>query len=395
MSIFDEILIRASKKGASDIHLKSGMVPYMRVSGKLIPVYKDADIMDAEDMATLFYNLLNEWQKREFTKNKEVDLGYSIKGLGRFRIHVHQQRGSIAMVLRRIQNIIPSLDELHLPPILGQIAENERGLILVTGITGSGKSTSLASMLSHINTHLNRHIVTIEDPIEYLIPDQNSIVTQRELGSDAKSFSHALRASLRQDPDVIMIGEMRDQETVETALLAAETGHLVFSTLHSATAVDAIGRILSVFPPHQHQHVRIQLASVLKAIVAQRLVHTSISTDFIPALEILLNNERLSEKLREAADPQELLQIMEESTNLGMQTFDNCLMDYIKKKKISYEEALRASSNPSDFELRYHGVNKINPKENKVYNFKETLHDEIELDTTAVDFDRTKYKKRK
>ena len=267
----NDLLTHAVRSGASDIHIKVGSYPMMRVDGTLL-VANESRRLERDDTETMAATVLNVEQRKYFVSHQEIDAAYSIPGLGRFRCNVFTQRGTISLVIRVISTKVPSVEALELPDVLKRIAEEERGLVLVTGTTGSGKSTTLAAMIDHINQHRSSHIVTVEDPIEYLHRDHRSIVNQREINVDTKSFAHALRSALRQDPDVILVGEMRDLETVETALLAAETGHLVFSTLHTLDAPESINRIVAVFPPHQQRQVRLQLASVLRAVVSQRLL---------------------------------------------------------------------------------------------------------------------------
>ena len=267
----NDLLTHAVRSGASDIHIKVGSFPMMRVDGTLL-VANESRRLERDDTETMAATVLNVEQRKYFVSHQEIDAAYSIPGLGRFRCNVFTQRGTISLVIRVISTKVPSVEALELPDVLKRIAEEERGLVLVTGTTGSGKSTTLAAMIDHINQHRSSHIVTVEDPIEYLHRDHRSIVNQREINVDTKSFAHALRSALRQDPDVILVGEMRDLETVETALLAAETGHLVFSTLHTLDAPESINRIVAVFPPHQQRQVRLQLASVLRAVVSQRLL---------------------------------------------------------------------------------------------------------------------------
>src|SRR5687768_1922478 len=267
----NDLLKIAVENGASDLHLKVGSYPMMRLRGSLTPASEEKRL-EHDDMVAMAAAVLPTGHREKFKENHEVDLAYSVAGLGRFRCNAFQQRGTIGMVFRVIPTRISTIDELALPSVLKKIAENERGLVLVTGTTGSGKSTTLAAMLDEINATRTAHIMTVEDPIEYLHRDNRSIVNQREIGVDTTSFSQALRSALRQDPDVILVGEMRDFETIETALLAAETGHLVFSTLHTVDATETINRIVAVFPPHHQQQIRIQLAGVLKAVVSQRLI---------------------------------------------------------------------------------------------------------------------------
>ncbi|MBA3270184.1 MAG: PilT/PilU family type 4a pilus ATPase, partial [Acidobacteria bacterium] len=281
------LLKQAIEMAASDLHLKVGSFPMLRVHGQLFPVSQDKKL-NHEDLVEMAAAVMSTTHRQKFKDAQEVDLAYSVPGLGRFRCNVFQQRGTIGMVLRVIPIQVRSIEHLGLPPVLQKIAAEERGLVLVTGTTGSGKSTTLAAMIDYINRNRSTHIITIEDPIEYLHRDAQSIVNQREIGVDTRSFALALRSALRQDPDVILVGEMRDMETIETALHAAETGHLVFSTLHTLDATETINRIISVFPPHQQKQIRLQLAAVLKAAVAQRLMPNVESTGRVPAVEVLV-----------------------------------------------------------------------------------------------------------
>src|SRR5512134_3073192 len=283
----NELLKIAVTSGASDLHLKVGSYPMMRINGTLVVASEEKrlDRTDTEGMASV---LFSQDHLEKFRKAQEVDLAYSVAGLGRFRCNVFQQRGTVGMVLRVIPTRIRSVDELGLPQVLKTIAEEERGLVLVTGTTGSGKSTSLAALVDHVNTTRCAHVVTVEDPIEFLHRDNRSIVNQREVSVDTRSFAHALRSALRQDPDVILVGEMRDFETIETALLAAETGHLVFSTLHTLDATETVNRIIAVFPPHQQKQIRMQLASVLKAVISQRLLPRADGLGRAAAVEVMI-----------------------------------------------------------------------------------------------------------
>ena len=282
----NQLLQTAVASGASDLHVKVGSYPMMRVNGTLV-VASEEKRLDRNDTEAMAQALLGPDHVEKFKRNQDVDLAYSIDGLGRFRVNVFQQRGTVGMVLRVIPTRIKNVDELGLPPVLKRIASEERGLVLVTGTTGSGKSTTLAAMIDYINATRSAHVMTVEDPIEYLHRDNRSIVNQREIAVDTTSFAHALRAALRQDPDVILVGEMRDVETVETALHAAETGHLVFSTLHTLDATETVNRIIAVFPPHQQRQIRIQLAAVLKAAISQRLMPRADGLGRVPAVEVM------------------------------------------------------------------------------------------------------------
>jgi twitching motility protein PilT len=352
----NEILQVALRGGASDIHLKAGLPPMFRVDGSLVPL-KDARRLPPEEIARMAFGIMNDYQKEKFKAQNELDLAYGVPGLGRFRVNCFQQRGTIGVVLRVIPFKINSIEQLLLPKILEKIAGEQRGLILVTGTTGSGKSTTLASMVDHINTNETCHIMTIEDPIEFLIRDKRSIVNQREVGVDTLSFGQALKSSLRQDPDVILVGEMRDLETIETALTAAETGHLVLSTLHTLDATETITRIISAFPPHQQKQVRLQLGSVLRAVISQRLVPRADGKGRVASVEVLVSNGRIREMVEDKDRTKEIASAIAQSyTTYGMQTFDQSLMSLFRQNIITYEEALRQSTNPDDFALRVSGI---------------------------------------
>ncbi len=352
----NEILGVALRGGASDIHLKAGLPPMFRVDGSLVPL-KDARRLPPEEIGRMAFGIMNDYQKEKFKAQNELDLAYGVPGLGRFRVNVFQQRGTIGVVLRVIPFKISTIEQLMLPKVLEKIAGEQRGLILVTGTTGSGKSTTLAAMIDHINTNETCHIMTIEDPIEFLIRDKRSIVNQREVGVDTLSFAHALKSSLRQDPDVILVGEMRDLETIETALAAAETGHLVLSTLHTLDATESIARIVSAFPPHQQKQVRLQLGSVLKSVISQRLVPKADGKGRVAAIEVLVCNGRVREMIEDKDRTKEIAGAISQSyTTYGMQTFDQSLMGLLKQNLITYDEALRQSTNPDDFALRVSGI---------------------------------------
>jgi twitching motility protein PilT len=352
----NEILQIALRGGASDIHLKAGLPPMFRVDGSLVPL-KDGKRLPPEEVARMAFGIMNEFQKEKFKTTNEVDLAYGVPGLGRFRVNIFQQRGTIGGVLRVIPFKVMTIKELYLPNILEKIAMEERGLVLVTGTTGSGKSTTLAAMIDHINANDTCHIMTIEDPIEFLIRDKRSIINQREVGVDTLSFSQALKSALRQDPDVILVGEMRDLETIETALTAAETGHLVMSTLHTLDATETINRIISVFPPHQQKQTRLQLTAVLKAVVSQRLVPRADGKGRVAAVEILRVTGRVKELIEDKDRTKEIPDAISQGhVSYGMQTFDQSLMSLVKQGMISYQEALRQATNPDDFALRFQGI---------------------------------------
>jgi twitching motility protein PilT len=352
----NDLLKIAVEAGASDLHLKAGSYPMMRVRGTLTPATEEKRL-DNEDMISIAAAVLPTAQREKFKENREVDLAYSIAGLGRFRCNCFQQRGTIGMIFRVIPMKIATVDELALPQILKKIASEERGLVLVTGTTGSGKSTTLAAMIDEINATRTAHIITVEDPIEYLHRDNRSIVNQREIGSDTTSFSHALRSALRQDPDVILVGEMRDFETIETALLAAETGHLVFSTLHTLDATETINRIIAVFPPHQQKQIRIQLASVLKAVISQRLIPKIDNKGRAPAVEVLISTAFIRDCIMDKEKTHLIHGAIAQGTSqYGMQTFDQSIFYLFQQKLISYEEALRWASNVDEFKLKVQGI---------------------------------------
>ncbi|XXF79859.1 type IV pilus twitching motility protein PilT [Myxococcaceae bacterium GXIMD 01537] len=352
----NEILQIALRGGASDIHLKAGLPPMFRVDGSLVPL-KDGRRLPPEEVARMTFGIMNEFQKEKFKQSNEVDLAYGVPGLGRFRVNVFQQRGTVGAVLRVIPFKVMTIQDLLLPPTLGKICMEERGLILVTGTTGSGKSTTLAAMIDHINANETSHIMTIEDPIEFLIRDKRSVVNQREVGVDTMSFAQALKSALRQDPDVILVGEMRDHETIETAMTAAETGHLVMSTLHTLDATETINRIVSAFPPHQQKQIRLQLASVIKAVVSQRLIPRADGKGRVAAVEVLRATARVRELIEDKDRTKEIHDaITQGSDSYGMQSFDQSLMSLVRNGLVTYEEAHRQATNPDDFALRFSGI---------------------------------------
>lgn len=352
----NDLLKIAVENGASDLHLKAGSYPMMRVRGMLVPATEEKRL-DHDDMVSVAAAVLPTSHREKFKENREVDLAYSVAGLGRFRCNTFQQRGTIGMIFRVIPMRVSTIDELSLPPVLKKIAAEERGLVLVTGTTGSGKSTTLAAMIDEINTTRTAHIMTVEDPIEYLHRDNRSIINQREIGVDTMSFSHALRSALRQDPDVILVGEMRDFETIETALLAAETGHLVFSTLHTLDATETINRIIAVFPPHQQKQIRIQLASVLKAVISQRLITRMDNKSRAPAVEVLISTAFIRDCIMDKEKTHLVHGAIAQGTSqYGMQTFDQSIFYLFQQKLISYEEALRWASNVDEFKLKVQGI---------------------------------------
>jgi twitching motility protein PilT len=328
----------------------------MRIDGTLV-VGSEERRLAGDDTEAIARNVMRPEQYERFQQLNELDIAYSVPGLGRFRCNVYRQRGTTGLVFRVIPTLVPSIDDLELPQVLKHIADEERGLVLVTGTTGSGKSTTLASMINHINHTRASHIMTVEDPIEYLHRDHMSIVNQREVNVDTSSFAHALRSALRQDPDVILVGEMRDLETVETALLAAETGHLVFSTLHTLDAPESINRIIAVFPPHQQRQVRIQLASILKAVISQRLMPRSSGIGRCAAVEVMISTSFIRDCIVDK-DKTHLIAgaIAAGTSQYGMQTFDQSIYSLFKKKLVSYEDALRFATNKDDFKLKVQGI---------------------------------------
>jgi twitching motility protein PilT len=352
----NDLLKIAVESDASDLHLKVGSYPMLRVRGQLVPAVADHRL-DHEDMVSMAATVLPAGYRERFKENHEVDLAYSVSGLGRFRCNVFQQRGTVGMSFRVIPMKASTIESLDLPPVLKKIAAEERGLILVTGTTGSGKSTTLAAMIDEINTTRTNHIITIEDPIEHLHRDNKSIVNQREVGVDTHSFSIALRSALRQDPDVILVGEMRDFETIETALHAAETGHLVLSTLHTLDATETINRIIAVFPPHYQKQVRIQLASVLRAVISMRLMPRADGKGRVPAVEVLIASPFIRECILDK-DKTHLIPpaIAQGTSQYGMQTFDQSIFSLGEQGLISYEEALRWASNVDEFKLKMQGI---------------------------------------
>jgi len=352
----NDILGMAIKANASDVHIKAGLPPVYRIDGQLRPLPK-APRLSPEDIRKMAYAMMSELQRKKFEDSHEVDLSYGVKGMGRFRVNMFTQRGSISMVLRTIPVNVQTIEELMLPPVIKKLTNEARGLILVTGTTGSGKSTTLASMIDAINANHTAHIITIEDPIEFLHRDKKSIINQREVGVDTDTFANALKSALRQDPDVILVGEMRDYETIETALTAAETGHLVLSTLHTVDAQESINRIVGAFPPYQQRQIRLQLSAILKGVISQRLVPRADGKGRVPAVEVMVSTARV----RELIDDKEKTKLLRDTIqqgvdSYGMQTFDQSLMSLMHKKLISFEEALRQSSNPDDFKLKVSGI---------------------------------------
>jgi twitching motility protein PilT len=345
----DELLRHAVARQASDVHIKVGSPPIVRIDGKLERV--DGPAVTPAETERIAFAIMPKPRAEEFLAASEADFAYSVAGLGRFRVNVLRQRGSVGLVLRRVQSSILSPEELGLPPVVRRLSENPRGLVLVTGPTGSGKTTTLAAMIDHINASMSRHIVTVEDPIEVLHADKLSIVNQREIGTDTADFHAALKRVLRQDPDVILIGEMRDTETVRTALAAAETGHLVFSTLHTINATETINRVIDFFPPHEQRQVRMALAGSLRGIVSQRLVERRDGKGRSAAVEVLVATGRVFDKITNPDETHEIDAIIADGEYYGMQTFDQSLLSLYQRGVIDLREALAASTHPHDLRL--------------------------------------------
>jgi twitching motility protein PilT len=339
------------QSGGSDLHLKVPAHPLIRTHGSLEPI-PGADLLTAEDTEQVLRQMLTDPARlEEFFADGEVDFSYTLPGFGRFRVNAFRQRGSISLVCRTIPTDIKSIEELMLPQVIGDLAEEERGIILLTGTTGSGKSTTLAAMIDQINRRDAKHIVTIEDPIEFLHPDKRSIVNQREIGQDTESFKRALRRVLRQDPDIILIGEMRDEETVSAALSAAETGHLVLSTLHTADAPETVNRIIEFFPPHMHQQVRAMLAGTLRGVISQRLVRTPDGNGRVATCEVLRMTGRVRDMIMNPMETGRLNEVIAEGAYYGMQTFDQALLGHVSEGRVSMEDAMKAATSPHDFKL--------------------------------------------
>lgn len=349
-----QMLSEMLKNKGSDLHLRVGIRPYIRANGILRNI--ETDPISVEGMQAIVAQLLSDAQMQKFQKRNEMDLALSVARLGRFRINLFRQRGTTGVAIRAVNTSIPTFEELHLPDTLSKLAGEHRGLIIITGTTGSGKSTTLAAMLEHMNTESTRNILTIEDPIEYIFRDKQCIIAQREVGGDTESFASALRHAFRQDPDVILIGEVRDLETMSIALTAADTGHLVLTTLHTLNTMETISRIISFFPPHQHQQIRLLLAGTLKAIVCQRLLTRHDMPGLVPALEIMINTAAIRDCFVDPDKFTNILDLIESGAQYGMQSFDQAIMKLYKRGFISLEEAMNNASNADDFDMRVKGV---------------------------------------
>jgi twitching motility protein PilT len=349
------VLQHMIQANASDLHLKVGRPPTLRVDGQMINL--DMPALKQEDLRSLAEQIMAPKNIKEFSEQKESDFALAVPGIGRFRVNAYQQRGSLCYAMRAIPYQARTIKELNLPDVLEDISLRPRGLVLVTGITGSGKTTALAAMLQHINEHRKANVITIEDPIEFLHRDINCHINQREVGTDTATFGQALRRVLRQDPDIILIGEIRDLETLDTALKAADTGHLVFSTLHTTDATQTINRVLSFYPPHQQAEVRFSLASALQAVVSLRLVPRADKPGRVPACEVLINTQTVRDQIRDMEKSLNIPDLIKEGTvQYGMQSFDQSLMHYYSQGIISYESAVFFATSPSEFALRVQGV---------------------------------------
>jgi twitching motility protein PilT len=352
---YKSVLQHMIQSNASDLHLKVGRPPTLRIDGHMMSMELPA--LKQEDLRSLAEQIMAPKNIKEFSEQKESDFALAVPGIGRFRVNAYQQRGTIAYALRTVPFQAKTIAELNLPEVCERIALMPRGLILVTGITGSGKSTALASMLHYINQNRHANIITIEDPIEFLHRDIKSSINQREVGTDTNSFGQALRRVLRQDPDILLVGEIRDLDTLDTALKAAETGHLVFSTLHTTDATQTINRVLSFYPPHQQTEVRYMLSTALRAIISLRLVRRADKKGRVPAAEILMNTEAVRDQIRDLSKSLNIPDLIKEGgVAYGMQTFDQSLMNWYHKGVISYDDALFAATNPAEFALRAQGI---------------------------------------
>jgi twitching motility protein PilT len=346
-----EALQYVVRKEGSDLHLKVPSRPLTRIHGRLEPI-SDYEQLDSTDTDRVLREMLTDHEKlAEFDREGEVDFAYAVEGLARFRVNAFRQRGTISIAMRVIPYSVRTVDELGLPPVISELADEERGLILLTGTTGSGKSTTLAAIVDHINETKARHIVTIEDPIEYLHTDRNSVINQREIGMDTASFARAMRRVLRQDPDVILIGEMRDEETVRTALSAAETGHLVLSTVHTLDAPESVNRIIDFFPLHEQTQARAMLGGTLKGIVSQRLVPTPTGDGRVAVCEVMRMTGRARDMILDPDQTGRLREVIAEGEYYGMQTFDQALLHHFQAGRVSMEDALRVATSPHDFKL--------------------------------------------
>ncbi|MEA1980237.1 MAG: PilT/PilU family type 4a pilus ATPase [candidate division Zixibacteria bacterium] len=350
-----QMLVEMLNRKASDLHIRVGVRPHLRINSNLEQIATDPITIDG--MEKIVTQILNEKQMERYKRKNEMDLALSVAKLGRFRINLYRQRGTSGIAIRAVNTQVPTFEELNLPKIINKLSNERRGLIIITGTTGSGKSTTLASLIEQINNTRADNVLTVEDPIEYIYRDKKSIVSQREVGGDTETFASALRAAFRQDPDVILIGEVRDLETMSIALTAADTGHLVLTTLHTLNVVETITRIISFFPPHQHQQIRLLLAGTVQAIVCQRLLTRSDMPGRVPALEVMVSTAAIRECIMNPDKTIDIPDLIEQGTvQYGMQTFDQSIMNFYKQGMISFEEAMSQASNPDDFDLRLKGI---------------------------------------
>ncbi|MFH1239053.1 MAG: type IV pilus twitching motility protein PilT [bacterium] len=350
----DALLRIMVQKKASDLHLRAGSRPIVRIHEELTPL-EEIGILTSSEVENLAFSVMTKEQKKIYQEELELDIGHSVSDVGRFRLNIFQQRGTIDIVLRMIPFDIPNFEDLHLPPVLATLADQPRGLVLVTGTTGSGKSTTLAAMIDYINSNKKTHIITVEDPIEFLHKDKMSIISQRELGCDTKSFSTALKYIMRQDPDVILIGEMRDLETMGAALTAAQLGHLVLSTLHTIDAISTVTRIIDMFPPHQQNQVRFQLSDTLKGVVSQRLLPLTAGDGLIPAVEVMVVTPYIRKLIAENK-LSEASKAIQQGDYYGMQTFNQSLVNLYKSGKVTLDDAKESATSPEEFMLNVKGV---------------------------------------
>ena len=350
-----QMLVEMLNRQSSDLHIRVGVRPHLRVSGRLEQIATEPVTIDLMDQ--IVSQILNEKQKERFLRKNEMDLALSVAKLGRFRINLFRQRGTAGIAIRAVNTTVPTFEELYLPESIKKLTTEHRGLVIITGTTGSGKSTTLASLIENMNNNRSDNILTVEDPIEYIYRDKKSIIAQREVGGDTETFASALRHAFRQDPDVILIGEVRDLETMSIALTAADTGHLVLTTLHTMNVIETITRIISFFPPHQHQQIRLLLAGTLKSIVCQRLVARSDQPGRVPAVEMMFSSGAIKECILNPEKTADIYELMEQGgVQYGMQTFDQSIMSLYKQGLISFEEAMNHASNPDDFDLRLRGI---------------------------------------
>jgi twitching motility protein PilT len=350
----DELLRHTVERGASDLHLKVGNVPFVRVDGDLIPT--TYDVLQPQDTVAFANAVMSMHKAEQFELHSEADIGYTLQGVGRFRINVFRQRGMVGLAVRRVRSEIPTFEELRLPDVMRTLADSPRGLVLITGPTGTGKTTTIASMIGYINRSRRAHIVTIEDPIEVVHDDEMSIIQQREVGLDTDSYEAALKSVVRQDPDVIFVGEIRDAESALSAIQAAETGHLVISTLHTIDCMETINRVLDLFPPQQAKEVRTSFAGALRGIVSQRLVPKADGKGRVPAVEVLVNTGRVFDRLVDPEQTDSIVDVIADGGYYGMQSFDQALVGLVNDGQVTVDEARRTASSPHDFDLQLSGV---------------------------------------